>query len=58
MDEDVIRSEILQGLLQVDDTFVITEFVADHDKPTRHLTVSFKAQNAKGETVSEVISYA
>lgn len=58
MDEDLIRSEILQGLLQVDDTFVITNIAIDHNRATRHLVVSFEAQNEKGETVSEVINYA
>ena len=58
MDEDIIRNEILQGLLQVDSSFVITDFFSDIDKTTRKLSVSFVAQTDKGEMVSEVISYA
>lgn len=58
MDEDIIRNEILQGLLQVDSSFVITDFFSEFDSKTRKLSVSFVAQKDNGETVSEVISYA
>lgn len=58
IDEETIKNEILQGLLQVDSSFVITEFSIIHDKSTRHLSVSFIAQKGNGETISEVINYA
>ena len=58
MDNDIIKNEILQGLLQVDSSFVITDFFSEFDSTTRKLSVSFVAQTDKGETVSEVLSYA
>lgn len=57
MDNDILRNEIMQGLLQVDSSFVISDFYSEFDKETRKLSVSFVAHTEKGETVSEVISY-
>ena len=56
--EDLIRNEILQGLLQVDSSFFITYFSMSFDPLTRHTKVSFKAQNADGEEVEGVKIYA
>lgn len=57
MDEELIKNEILEGLLQVDSTFSITDFFATYDKETRALSVSFVAQNEK-EEIKVVTDYA
>lgn len=49
--EDLVRYEIEQALLQVDSTFVITEFSCDIDNRRRKLKASFKAQIRSGEEV-------
>lgn len=51
MNEDLIRTEILDGLTQVDDTFVIDEIICDYDSSTRKLSVDFKASNESGQSV-------
>ena len=51
MDENAIKSEIEQGVAQVDDTLTITEFSCIVDKEKRHRSVFFKAENPNGETV-------
>ena len=51
MDENVIKSEIEQGIAQVDDTLTITEFACTVDKEQRKLNVFFTAKNPNGETV-------
>ena len=58
MNEDLIKSEILNGLLQVDDTFAIVDFYTYFDPQTRKLKCSFVAQTESGEEISEVIQYA
>ena len=42
---------MLEGLLQVDDTFTLDEFSCDYDKSERKLIVNFSAHNADGEEV-------
>lgn len=49
---DLIRDEILGGLLQVDETFTMQSFEYDWDKNTRELVADFKAQNSEGRTIS------
>lgn len=51
MDENVIKSEIEQGIAQVDSSLSISEFSCDYDKETRTLKVFFTAKNANGDTV-------
>lgn len=51
IDEDIIRSEIQQGLSQVDENLTIEDFSCEFDETTRKLKVNFKAKNAKGETM-------
>jgi hypothetical protein len=58
INEDVVKYEILQGLSQIDDTFIISDFYMTFDKEKRTLSCSFTATTATGEKVSEVISYA
>lgn len=54
MNEDIIKSEILQGLIQVDETFMINSFDFAYDSKTRTINVAFVATTAKGEEVSGV----
>lgn len=49
---DLIRDEILSGLLQVDSTFTMQSFEYDLDWKTRKLIIDFKAQNSEGREVS------
>lgn len=58
IDEDIVRSELQQGLSQVDNSFIITFFEMDLNKLTRKLKVSFTAQNNTSEQVSGVLNYA
>lgn len=51
MDENVIKSEIQQGIAQVDDTLTIDEFSCIFDKEKRKLKVFFTAKNSNDETV-------
>lgn len=51
IDEDTIRSEILDGLTQVDDSFKIDEFTCIFDSETRALSVRFTATNSSKESV-------
>lgn len=46
---DIIKNEILQGLLQVDSSFVLDEISCE--KENRQLTVNFTAHNDDGENV-------
>lgn len=50
-DKEIIKAEIQNGLLQVDDTFVIDEFNVSLNSLTRELSVSFKAHTESGEVV-------
>lgn len=49
---DLIRDEILGGLLQVDPTFTMQSFDYDWNQKTRKLVVDSKAQNSEGRTIS------
>lgn len=51
-DDDIIRNEIIQGLQQVDSSFVLENFNCDFDIKSRKLTINFKAKNSDGEIVS------
>lgn len=51
-EDEIIRNEILQGLQQVDSSFVLDSFNCDFDRKNRKLTVSFKARNSSGEEVT------
>lgn len=51
--DEIIRNEILQGLQQVDSSFVLDSFKCDFDRNGRTLTVSFKAKNSAGEEITD-----
>lgn len=55
-EKDIIRDEILSGLLQVDSSFYLTEFMYEIDD--RKLLVKFTAKKADGTIISDVFSYA
>lgn len=58
MNEDIIKQEILQGLLQVDNTFIITEFSIIPPSENRTMKVLFAARNEEGKEVKGVKEYA
>lgn len=51
MDENVIKSEIEQGIAQVDSSLTIDSFECKFDQKTRKLTVRFTAKSQNNETV-------
>ncbi len=51
-DDEIIRNEILQGLQQVDSSFVLETFNCDFNSKHRKLTISFTAKNSSGDLVS------
>lgn len=51
MDENVIKSEIEQGIAQVDSSLTIERFECKLDTKTRKLTVRFTAKSQNNETV-------
>ena len=57
VEEDHIKSEILQGLLQLDSSFVMTDFSMSFDNASRHLAVTFTAENKNGEVISVSTNY-
>lgn len=57
VEDDNVKSEILDGLLQIDDTFVITDFSTERNAETRKLDVKFTASTADEETVTVDTSY-
>ena len=58
VDEEIIRNEIQQGLIQVDSSFVMTSFEMNMDAQTRTLKILFTAKNENGEEISGVTEYA
>lgn len=54
--EEDVKSEILDGLLQIDDSVIITEFSMELDHATRSLNVAFKAENLDGEVIEEEVT--
>ena len=58
INEDLVRYEIEKGLVQVDKTFKITEFVYTVDKAARAATVTFKVQTDNGEEVGGEYTWA
>lgn len=51
VDEEIVKSNVLAGLLQLDDTILISNFDMELDPKTRKLVVSFTATTAENETV-------
>lgn len=49
--DEIIKNEILQGLLQVDDTFIIEDFVIT-EEAGRNMKIYFTAKNSNGESVT------
>lgn len=55
--EDIIKNEIVQGLLQVDESFVLDSFECKPDVINRKLYISFTARNGNGETIAAAVEY-
>lgn len=55
--DEIIRNEILLGLQQIDESFVIEKFNTSVDRGKREMTITFTATNSSNQTVnySEVI---
>lgn len=51
VDNDIIKSEIQDGITQVDENLVIDDFESEYDKKTRKLKLKFTVINSEtGET--------
>lgn len=57
VEDDTVKSEILDGLMQIDQTFAITDFSTERNAETRKLDVKFTASTADEETVTVDTSY-
>lgn len=55
--EDEVKAEILDGLLQIDESFVLTEFNMQLDSSTRQLAVKFVAETSEGEAIEMETSW-
>lgn len=51
VDEDIIKTEIEEGLLQIDESFSITQFSCKFNSEKRKLEVSFSAVNDDGTVI-------
>lgn len=51
MDENVIKSEIEQGVAQVDKSLTVDDFVMNYNSKNRKLTVSFTAKSSSGKSL-------
>ena len=58
IDEEVIKNEVFQGLLQVDSSFFMTDFSVELDAETRKLKIYFSAVNDNGEELKGVNVWA
>ena len=52
LDSETIRSVLMDGLLQVDESFVIHQILTNYDKHKRKLTVGFTATTENGESIT------
>lgn len=55
--EEDVKSEIIDGLIQIDSSFIMTGFGMEIDDLNRTLYVSFTATNDEGDTVETNIIY-
>lgn len=55
--EEIIKNEIIEGLHQVDRSFVLTDFKCDFDRKIRKLVISFKAKTNDGEEIEINTAY-
>ena len=49
---DTLRSILIDGLTQVDESFEIQQILMDYDKKSRKLSVGFTATTNDGETIT------
>ena len=56
IDEEIVKSEILDALMQIDNSFVITEFEMSTDTAIRKLLIKFKAETSEGEVLEQEVS--
>lgn len=58
VDEEMMKNEVFQGLLQVDNSFALTKFSTELDKETRKVVIHFTAVNGGGKEVEGVSTWA
>ena len=57
VEDDTVKSEILDGLMQISPDYMITDFSTERNAETRKLDVKFTASTADEETVTVDTSY-
>lgn len=55
-EKDLVRNEVLSGLIQVDSSLYLIDFDYEIDK--RKMQIKFTAKKADGTVISDVFSYA
>ena len=55
--DEIIKNEIIEGLHQVDSSFVLTSFKCDFDRERRKLVISFKAKTGNGDEIEINTAY-
>ena len=58
LDEEMMKNEVFQGLLQVDKSFALTKFSTKQDKENRKVIIHFTAVNGGGKEVEGVSTWA
>ena len=57
IEDDTVKSEILDGIMQISPDYMITNFSAERNAETRKLDVKFTATTADNEAVTVSTSY-
>lgn len=55
-EKDLVRNEVLSGLIQVDNSLYLTDF--DYELDKRTMKIRFTAKKADGTVISDVLSFA
>lgn len=55
--EEIIKNEIIEGLHQVDSSFVLEKFNCKLDREKRKLVITFKAKTGNGEEIEIEAAY-
>lgn len=57
-EEEAVKQELVNGLLQVDETFDLVDFNMEFDRKNRILHITFSARNGSGQTIEGVKTWA
>lgn len=52
LSNDTLKGILMDGLTQVDESFVIQQIISEYDKPNRKLTAGFTATTEDGEIIA------